>query len=98
MFRFDVLARLREMEEAENRSIPWAEVSRRTGISISVLSNLASARPFVTTNTRFVEALCRYFRCQPGDLLRLDPGLEADLDPDVNVLYPERGAHRPQQE
>jgi DNA-binding Xre family transcriptional regulator len=83
---------------AEGRMIPLREVSQATGISVSVLSSLASDRPGITTNTRFVEALCRYFRCPPGELLELSPSLDDEHRYHVNELYPTRGAHRAQPE
>ena len=83
---------------AEGRVIPLREVSQATGISISVLSSLASRRPEVTTNTRFVEALCRYFRCAPGELLELSPPLANETRCHIDELYPARGAHRATQE
>ncbi|MBL8822293.1 MAG: helix-turn-helix domain-containing protein [Planctomycetia bacterium] len=92
--RFRVAQLIREKEELERRAIPWREVSETTGISGSVLSSLASPRVGVTTNTRFIEALCRYFKCQPGELLELEPTLEEEPRCHVDELYPSGGAHR----
>jgi putative transcriptional regulator len=95
MLRFNLVRRLRDLEDAQGKVITWKEMSEATGISVSVLSNLASPRAGVSTNTRFVEALCRYFRCQPGDLLELVPSLEEEPRCHVDLLYPDSGAHRP---
>lgn len=97
MIRFNISRLLRDREESEGRRISWREVSEATGVSVSVLSTLASPRGGAATNTRFVEALCRYFRCTPGELLVLEPGPEADHGPHVDELYPEGGAHRARQ-
>ena len=94
MLRFHLARLLREREEAEGRVISLREISEATGISVSVLSSLASPRPGVTTNTRFVEALCRFFRCEIGELVELLPGLDDEPRSHVDHLYPTRGAHR----
>lgn len=94
MLRFKLTTLLRQREEREGRVIPWREVSEATGISVSVLSALASPRGRTATNTRFVEALCRYLRCGPGDLLELIPSLEEEPRCHIDELYPDGGAHR----
>jgi DNA-binding Xre family transcriptional regulator len=91
MLRFNLVRRLRDMEEATGRKITWKEVSEKTGISVSVLSSLASLRPGIATNTRTIEALCRYLRCQPGELIELHPPLDEEPRHHVNELYPPRG-------
>jgi DNA-binding Xre family transcriptional regulator len=95
MLRFKIAGLLRTKEEAEGRVISWKEVSLATGISVSVLSNLASPRGGASTNTRFIEALCRYFRCGPSELMELYPSLNDEPRSHVDVLYPARGAHQP---
>jgi putative transcriptional regulator len=94
MIRFHLARLLHERAEAETRVISWKELSGATGISVSVLSSLASPRGGAVTNTRHVEALCRYFRCSPGDLMELSPSLDVEQRCHVNELYPTRGAHR----
>lgn len=94
IIRFKVTQQLLARSHAEGRVIPLREVSAATGISISVLSSLASSRPGITTNTRFVESLCRYFRCQPDELLELSPSLADEPRYHIDELYPARGAHR----
>lgn len=98
ILRFHMTRLMLARSHAEGRMIPLREVSQATGISVSVLSSLASERPGITTNTRFVEALCRYFRCQPGELLELSPSLADEQRYHVDELYPTRGAHRAQAE
>jgi DNA-binding Xre family transcriptional regulator len=91
VLRFHLVRRLRDLEEAEGRKITWKEVSERTGISTSVLSTLASVRPKIVTNSRYIEALCRFLHCQPGELLELVPPLGEDPRYHVDELYPPRG-------
>ena len=62
--RFKLAELLLEKERQERRTIPWKEVAEQTGISVSVLSNLASRTRRHSTNTRYVEQLMRYFGCR----------------------------------
>jgi len=94
MLKFKLAHLLRRKEEQEGRVISWREISEATGISPSVLSSLASPRGGASTNTRFIEALCRYFACAPADLIELDPPLEVELRHHIDELYPQRGAHQ----
>lgn len=94
MIRFRLTQLLRLKEERESRTISWKEVSEATGVSVSVLSALASPRGGATTNTRFVESLIRYFQCTPSDLLDLVPPPGEENRCHVDDLYPGRGAHR----
>ena len=87
MLRFRIQPLLLAREELEGRSISFAEVSRATGVSQSVLSNPNSPRGGATTNTRFIEALIRYFRCTPNDLIELNPPLGEEVGPHVDLLY-----------
>jgi len=41
-------------------------------------------------DTLTIEALCRYLRCQPGELIELHPPLEEEPRHHVNELYPPR--------
>jgi DNA-binding Xre family transcriptional regulator len=91
MIRFKLLRLLQNREERENRRISWKEVSEATGISPTVLSNLASPRPGAVTNSRYIETLVRYFRCGLDDLIELVPPLDGDAPHHVDELYP-RGA------
>ena len=90
MIRFKLLRLLQVCEEQENRRISWKEVSVATGISTSVLSNLASPRPGAVTNSRYIESLVRYFRCKLDDLIEFVPSLEGDTPHHVDELYPGR--------
>jgi hypothetical protein len=67
--RFKLAELLLEKEREERRSIPWKEMADQTGISVSVLSNLASRTRRHNTNTRYVYQLMKYFGCRSFDQL-----------------------------
>lgn len=64
--RFGIL--LAEKSMIERRRIPISEVAEKTGITWKTLQQWAN-----NTVTRYdasvINALCRYFSCQVGDLL-----------------------------
>jgi len=53
----------------EKRRITMNEVSQETGISRATLTRIANV-PGYNTNTDAIDALCRYFECTPGELLK----------------------------
>lgn len=57
---------------AERRRITLNEVSEQTGISRPTLTRVAN-RPGYNVGTEVIDALCKYFQCQPGDLLDYVP-------------------------
>lgn len=88
MLRIHVARLLRARAEAEGRVIPLKEVTAATGISVAVLSRIGSPRGGAVTNTRYIEALCRYFNVPPSELLELQPPLGAGFSCHVDALYP----------
>lgn len=60
---------------AERRRITLNEVAEQTRISRQTLTRLINI-PGHGVSLDVVEALCRYFGCQPGDLLVWVPGDE----------------------
>lgn len=64
--------RLRELLEkkrvAERRRITLNEVAEKTGISRTTLNRVANI-PGYNTNTDTIDALCKYFECEPSELL-----------------------------
>lgn len=52
----------------ERRRITLNEVSEETGVSRPTLTRIANSAGY-NTNTDTINALCKYFRCQPGELL-----------------------------
>lgn len=68
MIRVRLKVLLDEKAFTERRRITFNEVSAETGISRPTLTRIANT-PGYNTNTDTVNALCKYFRCKPGDLL-----------------------------
>jgi putative transcriptional regulator len=60
--------KLDEKSFAERRRITLNEVSEVTSISRATLTRIANI-PGYNTNTDAIDALCKYFECEPGDLL-----------------------------
>ncbi len=62
------------------RRMSLTELADRVGVTIANLSILKTGK---ARAIRFstLDALCRELECQPGDLLRFDPG-PADVDED----------------
>lgn len=76
-WRFLIEERLGDLNERraarDRKPLSWAEVARLIGVSRQALQNLASNRELKVTNTRHLEALCRFFACKPNELMALDP-------------------------
>ncbi len=101
VFNLDpLLERLNVTRRRQGRAdLSWAQIAPLLGMSRQALQNLARNRVRVT-NTRFVEALCRFFRCRPDELLRLEPAIEglpdqAEVDRLVAVGRELEPAERP---
>jgi len=75
VFRLEpLLERLNRRRRAQGRTaLTWAQIGRLLGMSRQALQNLASNREPKTTNSRFIESFCRFFDCEPGDVLVLAP-------------------------
>jgi len=59
---------LDEKSFREKRRITLNEVSEVTGISRATLTRIANI-PGYNTNTDTIDLLCKYFDCEPGELL-----------------------------
>ena len=57
---------------AEKRKITIVGVARATGISWSILAKWAKNKDY-PIDAETIDALCKYFNCEPGDLIRLLP-------------------------
>jgi putative transcriptional regulator len=66
------------------RRMSLTELADRVGVTIANLSILKTGK---ARAIRFstLEALCRELDCQPGDLLRFDPGPPDDDDDDAGL-------------
>ena len=67
MIRFRLRERLADLEFQEGRRITLGEVAEATGITRTTLSRIANNRGYNTT-TDNLDALCRYFGCELGEL------------------------------
>ncbi|MGL4475161.1 MAG: helix-turn-helix domain-containing protein [Shewanella sp.] len=68
MIRVLLIKLLDEKSFKEKRRITLSEVSEQTGISRATLTRIANVTGNVT-NTETINSLCKYFECQPGELL-----------------------------
>ncbi|MCU8040402.1 helix-turn-helix domain-containing protein [Shewanella oncorhynchi] len=68
MIRILLIKQLDEKAFKEKRRITLSEVSEKTGISRATLTRIANV-PGNVTNTDTINALCKYFECEPGELL-----------------------------
>lgn len=60
---------LDEKSFREKRRITIGEVCNETGISRATMTRIAN-QPGYNTNTDTINTLCKYFECQPSDLLQ----------------------------
>ncbi|MBL3601174.1 MAG: helix-turn-helix transcriptional regulator [gamma proteobacterium endosymbiont of Lamellibrachia anaximandri] len=61
---------LDEKSFKERKRITLNEVSQETGISRATLTRISNV-PGYNTNTDTLNTLCRFFECEPGELLEL---------------------------
>lgn len=80
MIRILLIKLLDEKSFQEKRRITLSEVSEKTGISRATLTRIANV-PGNVTNTDTINALCKYFGCQPGELLSYIEDEEMDAGP-----------------
>jgi putative transcriptional regulator len=62
---------------SDRRNIPLTELERETGITWKTLQQWAN-NEITRYDSKTLNALCKYFDCQPGDLLTYTPDTEAD--------------------
>lgn len=75
------------------RKIPVGVLAERIGITPANLAVLKNGRAKAVRFTTLA-ALCEVLDCQPGDLLRWEPG-DPDEEPDEETPVDELAAHRP---
>lgn len=61
-----------EKEIKEGRKLTYRTIAKETGISTSTLTAYVNQK-INRFDTPTIEALCKYFSCQPGDLLEYIP-------------------------
>ena len=59
----------------ESRKITLAVVASETDIALSSLKKMSGRTPY-NASLNVVESLCRYFQCQPGDLIEYVEALD----------------------
>ena len=69
MIRFRIKELLAEKEFREQRKITLGEFSEKTGVNRTSLSKMQSPTMRHSTTTNAIDSLCKYFRCQVGDLM-----------------------------
>lgn len=77
LIRFRLTELIADKAFKERRVIRMSEVAEGTGIHRATLSKIAN-HPGTNVGTDLIDKLCRYFNCQPGDLL-MYVDEEADL-------------------
>ena len=69
MFRFKLKERIADLEFRQRRRITLQEIADATGLSRMTLSKLANQHGAVV-RTDVIDALCKYFQCDVGDLMQ----------------------------
>lgn len=79
MLRFKLRERIADREFKERRRIPLSEIAEVTGLSRMTLSKLINHHGAIV-RTDVIDALCRYFQCDVGDLVQyVDDDVDASL-------------------
>lgn len=68
MIRFRLTELISDRAFKERRVVTLSEVAQATGIHRATLSKMSN-QPGANIGTDVIDKLCRYFQCQPGDLL-----------------------------
>ena len=68
LIRFRLAELISDKAFNERRIITFAEIAEATGIHRATLSKMAN-QPGAKIGSEIIEKLCRYFDCQPGDLM-----------------------------
>jgi len=73
MIRIKLKQLLDEKAFKERRRITLNDVAEATGLSRPTLTRIANT-PGYNTNTDTIDALCKYFECEPSELLQFIRG------------------------
>ena len=77
MIRLRLTELLADLSFRQGRRIEWREVAAETGIHRTTLSKMANARGYNATISN-LDLLCRFFKCQVGDLAVYVPDEELE--------------------
>jgi putative transcriptional regulator len=68
MIRFRLAELIADKSFKERRVVTVLEIAQATGIHRATLSKVAN-QPGANIGTEIIDKLCRYFGCQPGELM-----------------------------
>ena len=68
MIRFRLSELIAEKAFKERRALSLTEVADQSGVHRATLSKMAN-QPGANIGTDIIDKLCKYFGCQPGELL-----------------------------
>ncbi|AOH35432.1 helix-turn-helix domain-containing protein [Luteimonas sp. JM171] len=68
MIRFRLSELIAEKAFKERRALSLTEVAGQSGVHRATLSKMAN-QPGANIGTDIIDKLCKYFGCQPGELL-----------------------------
>ncbi len=68
MIRFRLAELIADKSFKERRVVTVSEIAQATGIHRATLSKVAN-QPGANIGTEIIDKLCRYFGCQPGELM-----------------------------
>ena len=68
MIRFRLAELIADKSFKERRVVTISEIAQATGIHRATLSKVAN-QPGANIGTEIIDKLCRYFGCQPGELM-----------------------------
>jgi len=77
MIRYNLKELIADKEFNEKRRVSISEIAKEIGISRATLSKIANSKGNYSTKTEYVEKLCQYFECTPGQFMTIMP----DPDP-----------------
>ena len=68
MIRFRLAELIADKSFKDRRVVTVSEIAQATGIHRATLSKVAN-QPGANIGTEIIDKLCRYFACQPGELM-----------------------------
>jgi putative transcriptional regulator len=66
--KFRLKSLIEEKEITENRKITYRDIAAEAGVSTNTLTQMAN-QSMAQIGLVTINKLCKYFNCQPGDLL-----------------------------
>ena len=69
MIRFRVVELIADKSFAERRTVSLNDVAAGSGVRRATLSKMIN-QPGVNVGSDVIDKLCRYFACQPGDVMQ----------------------------